>query len=497
MADRRTSRPAGSFANPPTLIRYLRSMKVVPIYIQKLEVENVKTFESCTTLQLTRPEGDIPQWTLLLGDNGIGKSTLLQLIAWMKPVLPYDADDVPEDFVPAPMINDEENEVLERLVHKTTKRHQTATIRAVFVAKQRLGKGLRPPLITCETKMTIALNSVGKLDKVHPEFDTEPSFDKEQENLFYRDEVALYAYSASRQLGKLNLNNQKLADTIPGFIQEKTELYDAEEILHTLNYAALGAKTDKEKEKYSSFTERVKAMLVSLLPDCQDIADIDITPPNPLGGDTEGGITISTKHGKKIPFGDFSLGYKTVTSWTIDLAWRLFSKHHHRSSNPLEEPAIVLVDEIDLHLHPLWQREIMGNLARHFPNVQFIASAHSPLMVQAAIHSNYAVLKFSEEEGVRIENEPEGLDGWRVDQILTGLFGLASARGIKYEELQARRKELLLKSELTTEEKRELDTVTHQLTNLPTGETPNEMKDRQLIADVVQKMKDNKIKLNL
>nr|GFC66298.1 hypothetical protein [Tanacetum cinerariifolium] len=284
--------------------------------------------------------------------------------------------------------------------------------------------------------MTIALNSVGKLKEVLPEFNTE------KESIFYRDEVALYAYSASRQLGRLNLNNQKLLDTIPGFIQEKTELYDAEEILHTLNYAALGAKSEPEKVKYSRFTEQVKAMLASLLPDCEQIADIEITPPNPLGRNTEGGVAISTKHGKKIPFSDFSLGYKTVTSWTIDLAWRLFSKHYHRSDNPLEEPAIVLIDEIDLHLHPLWQREIMANLAQHFPNVQFIASAHSPLMVQAAVNSNYAVLKF-DDDGVKVVNEPEGIDGWRIDQILTSeLFGLASARGLEYEKLQARRKEL-------------------------------------------------------
>ncbi len=466
-------------------------MKTISIYIQQLEVENIKTFESCTTLQLTRPEGDIPQWTLLLGDNGIGKSTLLQLIAWMKPVLPYDADDVPEDFVPAPMINDEENEVLERLVHKTTKRHQVATVKAVFVANQNLGKTLRTPLTTCETKMTIELNSVGKLKEVLPEFTSE------KESIFYRDEVALYAYSASRQLGRLNLNNQKLLDTIPGFIQEKTELYDAEEILHTLNYAALGAKSDEEREKYGRFTERVKSMLASLLPDCELIEDIEITPPNPLGRDTEGGIAISTKHGKKIAFSDFSLGYKTVTSWTIDLAWRLFSKHHQRSENPLQEPAIVLIDEIDLHLHPLWQREIMTNLSQHFPNVQFIASAHSPLMVQAAVNSNYAVLKFND-DGVKIENEPEGIDGWRIDQILTSeLFGLVSARGVEYEELQARRKVLLQQAELTAEEQQELDKITRRLTNLPTGETTKEIQDRQLIADVVQKMKDNKVKLKL
>lgn len=466
-------------------------MKTISIYIQELEIENIKTFEAPTTLRLTRPEGDISQWTLLLGDNGVGKSTLLQLIAWMKPVLPYDIKDVPEDFIPAPLLNDEENEVLERLVHKAINRQQESKIRAKFIANQRLGQPLQEPLSTCETTMSIALNSAGKLDDVSSGFDTE------KESVFYRDEVAVFAYSASRQLGRLNLNNPKLLDTIPGFIQEKTELYDAEEILHALNYAKLGATSANEKKKYNNFIEDVKVMLTSLLPDCERVEDIDITPPNPLGGTAEGGISITTRHGEKIPFGDFSLGYKTVTSWTIDLAWRLFSKHHNNSDKPLHEPAIVLIDELDLHLHPLWQREILESLSLHFPNVQFIASAHSPLMVQAAVKSNYAVLKHSD-TGVEIENEPAGIEGWRVDQILTSeLFGLKSARGVDYDNLLARREELLRLEKPTRKEKAELATVTKELTELPTGEKADESKDRQLIDNFVQQLKDNKFKIKL
>ena len=457
-------------------------MKTIPIYIQQLAVENIKTFEARTVLLLTRPEGDISQWTLLLGDNGVGKSTLLQLIAWMKPVLPYDINDIPEDFIPAPLINDEENEVLERLVHKAVKRQRKATIYANFIANQRLGQPLREPLSTCETTMTIELNSAGKLH------DVDKGFDTEKESIFYRDEVAVYAYSASRQLGRLNLNNPKLLDTIPGFIQEKTELYDAVEILHALNYAALGAKSDDERKKYTDFIESIKAMLTSLLPDCERIEDIDITPPNPLGGSTEGGVSITTRHGDKIPFDDFSLGYRTVTSWTIDLAWRLFSKHHHNTVNPLHEPAIVLIDEIDLHLHPLWQRDIMANLTRHFPNIQFIASAHSPLMVQAAVKYNYAVLKFTD-EGVAIENEPAGIDGWRVDQILTSeLFGLESARGTDYDKLMERRKKLLAVKKRSAAEEAELESITLELAELPAGETPAEMNDRKLLANLVAKL---------
>lgn len=53
-------------------------------------------------------------------------------------------------------------------------------------------------------------------------------------------------------------------------------------------------------------------------------------------------------------------------------------------TNRLADPAVVLVDEIDLHLHPIWQRRLIGFLSERFPNTQFIVTAHSPLIVQAA-----------------------------------------------------------------------------------------------------------------
>lgn len=461
-------------------------MTMTPLYIQKIKLENIKTFVEGVELQLTKADGTLPQWTLILGDNGIGKSTLLQFIAWMKPA--YDGVSQRRS---APLINDEENEVLEHLVHRSPDKKQTAHVRALFVANQQVNK--KPPKspITCETRITIGLDSEGKLEVVDPKLHAETG------SVFYDEEVAIYAYSASRQLGKLNLNNPKLEDSIPNFIQEKTELYDAEEILHKLNYAALGASSLKEKKKYNSFIDQVKSMLVTLLPDFETIKDIEITPPKVLSNDTEGGVLVNTKHGKKIPFSDFSLGYKTVTSWTIDLAWRLFNHHHTKMANPLLAPGIVLIDEIDLHLHPVWQQKIMDSLSKHFPNIQFIATAHSPLMVQAALDANHAILKF-EGGNVRVVNEPEVVDGWRVDQILTSeFFGLKSSRGPEYDALQVKRTILAKKRKRTKQEEEELQRVTMQLTELPAGETPEEIENRKLISDLAQRIKNNQVNIAL
>jgi AAA domain, putative AbiEii toxin, Type IV TA system len=460
-------------------------MKTSPIYIKSITLKNIETFVNEVELKLLKEDDTISQWTLILGDNGIGKSNLLQFIAWMKPQLPYDANDT-NNLDPAPMINDEENEVLEGLVHKGRERAQEAVATAIFVANQPLNKKANSHIKECKTEITIGVDKLGKLEKV------EPSLVADKPGIFYKEEVAVYGYSASRQLGKLNLNNPKLSDTIPNFIREKTELYDAEEILHTLQYAAFGAKDKEERKKYRSFIKRIKQMLVTILPDFEQIENIEINPPTVLSQHSTGGLVITTKHGQEILFNDFSLGYKTVTSWSVDLAWRMFSKHHLNVENPLEEPAIVLIDEIDLHLHPKWQQQIMANLSTHFPNVQFIATAHSPLMVQAAIDLNYAVLRYDEAVGsVTLSNRPEGTDGWRVDQILTSdLFDLKSARGTAYDKLLSERDALLTKKHLTDKDKARLQAIDTQLAQLPTGEDPEEMDNRRQLAELVKKMRN-------
>ena len=58
-----------------------------PIYFSALELENVRCFGRLQTLSLTDEDANPVQWTLILGDNGVGKTTLLQCLAWMKPVV--------------------------------------------------------------------------------------------------------------------------------------------------------------------------------------------------------------------------------------------------------------------------------------------------------------------------------------------------------------------------------------------------------------------------
>ena len=172
-----------------------------------------------------------------------------------------------------------------------------------------------------------------------------------------------------------------------------------------------------------------------------------------------------------------------MIAWVIDFTSRMIERYPD-SPDPLAEPAVVLVDEIDLHLHPKWQRELIGFLTERFPNTQFIVTAHSPLIVQAAPDANLVLLK-REGDHVVIENDPETIRGWRVDQILTSeLFGLETARPPDMEKLLIRRKELLTKSRLTKAEQKELAEIKTKLGPIPTGESFEQAKTMDLIERV-------------
>ncbi len=99
-------------------------------------------------------------------------------------------------------------------------------------------------------------------------------------------------------------------------------------------------------------------------------------------------------------------------------------EHYPDSENPLHEPAIVLVDEIDLHLHPEWQREIISFLKEKFPRTQFIVTTHSPLIVQSAEDINLVLLKKEENHVVIEQPKLKTYRGWTVEEILSELMGL-------------------------------------------------------------------------
>lgn len=96
---------------------------------------------------------------------------------------------------------------------------------------------------------------------------------------------------------------------------------------------------------------------------------------------------------RSVPFAHLSDGYRNMAGMIADIAYRMATLNPHLQSGAIREtPGIVLIDEIDLHLHPNWQREVLGRLTSTFPKVQFVATTHSPFIIQSLHDASGAAL---------------------------------------------------------------------------------------------------------
>lgn len=261
---------------------------------------------------------------------------------------------------------------------------------------------------------------------------------------------------------------------------DNVSLLNAEEWLLQADYAALIPSPSQEQARRQR--DDIRQVLIDLLPDISSIRFV-----GPTSSTSKPRVEVETPYGW-VRIQDLSLGYRALIAWVVDLAYRLFERYPD-SPNPLAEPAIVLVDEIDLHLHPRWQRTIMAYLTERFPNTQFIVTAHSPLIVQAATDANIVLLR-REGDHVVIDNDVEAIRGWRIDQVLTSdLFGLETARPPEYDEAMAERNQILGKSRLTKKDEQRLRELDARIGELPTGETPQDMAAMDVIRRAAEVLK--------
>lgn len=436
-----------------------------PVYFTRLELENIRSFGARQSLDLLDDKGRPAQWTLILGDNGVGKTTLLQCLARMRPTV-NEAPDEDDGAVPNPvepeLVREEDNAILKAYARSGTDR--TASLRAELIAGATFDGSGRRKRREIFTSIEIT-RSKGRIKDVIPDagFPGKPV------------EPLVLAYGAGRHMGRANLERSTGGGGTDSLFNAAAELFDPEETLSRLDYLRL-----KNREHAKAKLASLKALLVEILPYLESPDDIDIRGPRlPGDDDEEGGVWIKTPFGV-VPISRMSLGYQTVMAWTADIAWRLLN-HYPDCPNPLLEPAIVIVDEIDLHLHPQWQRSIRRHLTAHFPAVQFIATAHSPLMAQDALETNLAVLRDNEGEAT-IVSDPAVVKNWRLDQILTSeLFGLESARPLAVEQAIERRNALAIKSRLSADESAELSRLNAFVHQLPTAEREQDQRAMDIL----------------
>lgn len=128
-----------------------------------------------------------------------------------------------------------------------------------------------------------------------------------------------------------------------------------------------------------------------------------------------------TKKGRELIINQLSDGEKCLLAMVGDLARRLAIANPGLQA-PLQGQGIVLIDEIELHLHPKWQREIIPALTRTFPNCQFIITTHSPQVISHVKPEGIYILE-TQDKGV-IVHRPASSFGRDSNRILEDLMGV-------------------------------------------------------------------------
>lgn len=178
-------------------------------------------------------------------------------------------------------------------------------------------------------------------------------------------------------------------------------------------------------------------------------------------------------------------GYKIVIAMVADMASRM-AEGNPEMINPLEADGVVLIDEIDLHLHPLWQRSILLQLSNVFPNVQFIVTTHSPIMLLGA----YDIAQVIRLDGCMVEQSGADYSNYDVGQLLLSeLFGMKSILSPHFDADIAEQNDLLKRyADLSPQEHLRLADLDRKLAHTSCATSLDDMKLKEYIYQLGKKM---------
>ena len=339
------------------------------MYISKIQLENIRCIDKLV-LDL-RSRASTNNSLLLLGNNGVGKSTILKCIA-LGLCDQGGASGLLTDMYGALV---KEGESQGRIViHLNSGRKEYQLVTTVTTSK--------------------ANPDIERIKKTyHP-----PRFPWRQ--------LFVCAYGPSRVMQGTNAYDEyAVADAVYSLFNYGWDLQNPELILRRRGWR------DREVGK----------------PLLQTLADVLMIKPRDIRL-SRTGLTIRNRSGGTSSLGALADGHRSTINWILDLVgWTYLSGR--RVSR-----GIVLIDEIENHLHPTWQRHILRLLAQRFPYIQFIATSHSPLPAAGIYEKNERGFRIGEaqvlrmaEDGRLFSEELPAIDGWRYDHILeSSAFGTPS-----------------------------------------------------------------------
>ncbi|WP_161967548.1 AAA family ATPase [Fimbriiglobus ruber] len=400
------------------------------MFIEKLSLRNVRTFLDNELIFLhpettfrTRKQKVVPRSptakllpkpkltnvNLLLGDNASGKTTVLQSIALSS--LGPAARESQIGFRPFVRVNspsdpprqpDERNRAFVTSSFLLHSQDYTSRTQLNYQPGERVEGRIR-------------IHKEGELESIHF---VPPGQDDDLWQPVYRssnDSFFCVAYGATRRVdldqaggqGPFGKTSFLRGQRVQSVFQEAYQLYPLQYWLPALK----GTNRKRFKQIIKILSHLLKSGSYS------------------FDGKMREDEYVFSRGGTAIKFQNLSDGYRAFIGWVADLLYHMsFACPPDKSL--LEMQGVVMVDEIDLHLHPRWQMKVVRTIAKTFPNLQFIFTSHSPLVASSLEWMNIITLKTSPTRNVTKDRRfSEGIHGLDADQVLiSNFFGLATTR---------------------------------------------------------------------
>ena len=359
------------------------------VVVERLEIENFRNLGRLT-ISLDRKSTLAGNWTCIAGTNGAGKSSILQALCLVLLGEKYAAELG--------------GELLKRLVGTNSK---TARVTATC----KVGRNTHT--------LDIPLSRGGIDESIlrsHTEYWSMPAI-----WMSIRNQVFV-SYGATRNISE---RRDTRYSGLSRIVQRQMTLYDpvaqvaGSDILLT-------SESDRDKNASKTFELLLQKILGDEVKPASQTADRRF-------GFVSKGATISAV--------DLPDGYRSTAAWLADLcvAWHETAPAGTvRSTNPEDISGIVLIDELDLHLHVSLQREIVPRLRAALPKVQFVVTTHSPMILSCFDREELVVLDAAEEGGVRTLDRQ--LFGLSMDEIFEYLMGTKPNSPV-FSEIAARNRD--------------------------------------------------------
>ena len=382
------------------------------MYIEKLELGNIRTFKRATldfvhpdriwSKQVAAnggPKPRLPNVNLLLGDNGSGKTTVLQTVA-LSTFGPTARD---ANLAARTLVRQEQ-------VQRESRGKATSRL----FAHLRLHEQDRSS--RSEIDSEIHIHRRGELEHLRFESredrDEDPTWGSvyESEN----DAFFVVGYGATRRvepgenldMGARSKSRFLRAQRVQSLFQDSFSLIP------------LTFWLPKLKSSNPGRYKQVIGLIATLLKP----GKFEFT------GELGDNDYVFRRSGVNIPFQSLSDGYRAFIGWVGDLLYHV-CYGCPKGKKLVKSSGVVLVDEIDLHLHPKWQMEVINAVATTLPRLQFIMTSHSPLVAGSLESMNIHTLKLTQANTTKVGRLTDGIHGLDADQILlTDLFGLKTTR---------------------------------------------------------------------